>query len=256
MESMNTPRRIQTRSFLSTSIILCLFLQAGIQVGLLGDDKEKKEKKPPYDPTSAYEIKKIEGWKVYVLKRLEKEKPEILRKALRLVEIQLYQITLVIPDGPLKKLREVPIWVCDRKDGPIHYHPNRGWLVGNGYNPDKAKAVDISRVANIVRSYRSQRWVLLHELAHAYHNRVLGFNHPKILAAYRSAKKSKKYESVLLHNGRKVRHYALTNEKEYFAECTEAFFGTNDFYPFVRSELKEHDPGVYKVLEEVWGLRR
>ena len=245
-------------SFLCTSAILCLLFQAVMCAGALRADekKAKKKKERPYDPTSAYEIRKIEGWRVYVLKRLEKEKPEILRKAMRLVGLQLYQITLVVPDGPLEKLREVPIWVCDRKDGPIHFHPNRGWLVTNGYNPDKAKAVDISRVANIVNSYRTQRWVLLHELAHAYHNRVLGFNHPKVLQAYRNAKKSKKYESVLLHNGRKVRHYALTNEKEYFAECTEAFFGTNDFYPFVRSELKEHDPGVYKVLEEVWGRRK
>ena len=105
MKLMKTRKRKQKRAFPSTAIILCLFLQAGIQVGSLADDKEKKEKKPPYDPTSAYEIRKIEGWKVYVLKRLEKEKPEILRRALRLVEIQLYQITLVIPDGPLKKLR-------------------------------------------------------------------------------------------------------------------------------------------------------
>ncbi|MEE3219803.1 MAG: zinc-dependent peptidase, partial [Planctomycetota bacterium] len=62
----------------------------------------------------------------------------------------------------------------------------------------------------------------------------------------------KKYEKVLLYNGRKVRHYALTNHKEYFAECSEAYFGTNDFYPFVRAELKEHDPHVYALLDEIW----
>ena len=250
--------RKRESSLFSMAAVLCILFQTVMCAGALRADEKKAEKKKerPYDPTSAYEIRKIEGWKVYVLKRLAKEKPEILRKAMRLVGLQLYQITLVVPDGPLEKLREVPIWVCDRKDGPIHFHPNRSWLVNNCYNPDKAKAVDISRVANIVNSYRTQRWVLLHELAHAYHNRVLGFNHPKILQAYRNAKKSKKYESVLLHNGRKVRHYALTNEKEYFAECTEAFFGTNDFYPFVRPELKEHDPGVYKLLEEIWGRRK
>jgi hypothetical protein len=42
---------------------------------------------------------------------------------------------------------------------------------------------------------------------------------------------------------------------EYFAEATEAFFGTNDYYPFVRSELKVHDPKMYDVLKEAWGAK-
>jgi hypothetical protein len=39
---------------------------------------------------------------------------------------------------------------------------------------------------------------------------------------------------------------------EYFAEATEAFFGTNDFYPFVRAELLQHDPELFKLLETLW----
>ena len=31
--------------------------------------------------------------------------------------------------------------------------------------------------------------------------------------------------------------YALTDEFEYFAEITEANFWTNDYYPFVKSDL-------------------
>ena len=40
---------------------------------------------------------------------------------------------------------------------------------------------------------------------------------------------------------------------EYFAESTEAFFGTNDFYPFVRAELKQHDPKMFDLLWKLWG---
>ncbi len=39
---------------------------------------------------------------------------------------------------------------------------------------------------------------------------------------------------------------------EHFAEASEAFFGTNDFYPFVRAELRRHDPGMYALLEKLW----
>ena len=50
-----------------------------------------------------------------------------------------------------------------------------------------------------------------------------------------------------------MRHYALNNDEEYFAETTEAYFGKNDFFPFERAELKEFDPTGYALMEEVWG---
>lgn len=45
---------------------------------------------------------------------------------------------------------------------------------------------------------------------------------------------------------------AMSNAKEYFAESSEAYFGRNDFYPFTRAELKEHDPQMYDLLERLW----
>ncbi len=47
--------------------------------------------------------------------------------------------------------------------------------------------------------------------------------------------------------------YALNNDQEYFAELSEAFFGVNDFYPFVKAEVMQHDPDMYKALQELWG---
>lgn len=46
----------------------------------------------------------------------------------------------------------------------------------------------------------------------------------------------------------------ILNEKEYFAELTEAYFGKNDFYPFTRAELKTHDPKGYRMIEAVWKI--
>lgn len=48
---------------------------------------------------------------------------------------------------------------------------------------------------------------------------------------------------------------ALNNDQEYFAEASEAFFGTNDFHPFVRAELKEHDPALFELLGKLWGVK-
>ena len=207
-----------------------------------------------FDATATYRGRNVHGWTVYMQKRLLREKREAGARAYSIVTDQLSRLTRTIPAQQLKHLRQVPIWICDRSDGPIHYHPQREWLVKNGYNPDKAKAVDISQVNNIIRSEQTQPSVILHELAHAYHDQVLGFDDPNVIAAYEQAVKSGNYESVLGIRGKQVRHYALTNEKEYFAESTEAFFATNDFYPFVRAELQQFDPKMYQTLVEVWGV--
>ena len=51
------------------------------------------------------------------------------------------------------------------------------------------------------------------------------------------------------------RAYALTNPAEYFAETSEAFFSTNDFFPFVRKELERIDPHGCAMLARLWGVR-
>ena len=95
--------------------------------------------------------------------------------------------------------------------------------------------------------------MILHELAHAYHDQVLNFDNPEVIAVFDAAKGQGIYEEVLLYTGKKVKHYGLSNHKEYFAESTEAYFGVNDFYPFVRAELNEHDPAMFTLLEKIWG---
>src|ERR1035438_6756457 len=97
--------------------------------------------------------------------------------------------------------------------------------------------------------------MVMHELAHGYHQQFLGENHAGIRRCYQNALSKGLFDSVLRINENHERHYAMTNEKEFFAEMTEAFFGTNDFYPFVRAELKERDPELYDLMCEVWEVK-
>jgi dipeptidyl-peptidase-4 len=70
--------------------------------------------------------------------------------------------------------------------------------------------------------------------------------------AFERARNSGSYEAVLRSDGYKEKAFALINPQEYFAESTEAYFGRNDFFPFDREELQQHDPAMVKVLQEVW----
>ncbi|MFN6138673.1 MAG: hypothetical protein ACK480_09260, partial [Planctomycetota bacterium] len=98
----------------------------------------------------------------------------------------------------------------------------------------------------------------LHELAHAYHDQYLdqGFSNPQVSELYRKAKDSGKYEQVeqRFGDGRSAntRAYALSNPAEYFAESTEAYFSTNDFFPFTREQLEKHDPQIAQLLGQLW----
>ena len=210
-----------------------------------------------FEPTSNYETRQIKGWAILVNKKLLSENPPLATNVLELLDFQLYQITRVVPAPALAHLREVSIWVelNDSKFPCMCYHPSGAWLREHDLNPEKATGVEIANATNFMIWTKEQPWMVLHELAHSYHHRVLGYDNPEIHAAYQHAVDSKTYDSVRHINGSMKRHYALNNDQEYFAEATEAFFGTNDFYPFVRAELKEHDPEMFALLEKVWGTK-
>ena len=206
-----------------------------------------------FAPTSAYREKQVEGWRVLVNTNLLAE-TELWERTAKLLGTQLYQITRVVPSGPLAKLRRIPIWVEHSSDQfpCMCYHESHEWLSTHNVNPEKTGAVELANPKTFLTWTRAQPWMVLHELAHGYHKMLSTETLAKVRAGYENAKEQKLYESVLRASGRRERHYALNNEKEYFAEMTEAFFGTNDFFPFVRAELEEHDPKMFEVLRDVW----
>ena len=207
-----------------------------------------------FAPTSDYKVKKIEGFKVLVNKELIDDHPDLVKDTLKLLRFQLYQMTRVVPPKALEKLRKIAVWVeyAHPRHPCMCYHPSREWLIENDFNPEKERSVEIANAQTFLKWTLDQPWMVLHEFAHGYHHNVLGYDDPDIRKAYNDAVKSKKYESVLHINGRNERAYALNNDQEYFAESSEAFFGTNDFFPFVKSELQHHDPNMHDILKKLW----
>ncbi len=218
------------------------------------DGSQAEETPEFYDPIE----KQIEGWTVAVDPRLlEEEHQEIATRAFEALANHLQRIKYIMPEDRLAEMRELRIWI--ELDNPVlgsmQYHPNRRWLVEHGHDPRLVKHVHIPHAKSLFdrHMWAKHPYVVLHELAHSYHDQRLSFDHPEIVAAYKKAAEAGIYDNVLLYTGAKVRHYALTDQKEYFAESTEAYFGVNDFYPFVRAELKEHDPRMFALMEKFWG---
>ena len=182
------------------------------------------------------------------------------REALAFLAAKLAEIRIVLPREKVDVLRTVTI-VLDRECGALasmQYHPSADWLADNGYPRSLEKCVHLPRARDVAtsRNINEQPWVILHELAHAYHDQILGFDDPRVLAAWEDFKASGKGDEALLFNGSRVKHYGLTDQKEFFAEMTEAYFGSNDFHPFNRAQLKTEFPKLYELLAEIWGPLR
>jgi hypothetical protein len=210
---------------------------------------------PPYEPTSAYTPRQCRGWTVHVNHRLLEDQKELGVRAFELLDTKLYDIARAVKPESLVELRKIPIWF--EYDNPGHacacYHPSKDWLVEHGFNPEKARSVEIANATRFLEWEGAQPWMVMHELAHGYHDRVFGYDDPTIRSAFERARAAGKYSSVLRCNGSREPAYAANNPQEYFAELTEAWLGENDFYPFVRAEVRDHDPETAKLLEQIWG---
>ncbi len=227
-------------------------IQAKIKAKALNRLSSKEDRPPGIE----HETRQIEGWTVHVDTQLLADAHRDLgKRALRVLANKLFEITRIVPADRLAHLRRVPIYLDDDHAlGNMQYHPEADWLRDHGYDPAMEKAVHIPGVNHFLSAIRprQQPFAVLHELSHAYHDQALGWDYPPIRKAYKRAAESKQYESVLRRRPRKGRHYALTNHKEFFAEMTEAYLGTNDFWPFVRWELREADPETFSLLEQIW----
>jgi Carbohydrate esterase, sialic acid-specific acetylesterase len=240
------------------------FYKIGVSFGqvmcelLEQEDSERRVFQKPEDHRSDPAIRNIEGWTVHVdPQMLQGEHGELGAEALKMLANHLQRIAILVPKQQLTQMQNQEIWIEHHHPtlSAMQYHPSVDWLKRHGHDPRLARKVHIPRAQILLSRQQMIKHpaMVLHELAHAYHDQYLGFDEQRVVAAYRKAKEAGTYDNVLLYTGRKDRHYALTDHKEYFAEGTESYFYRNDFYPFVRAELKEHDPTLHDLLADIWG---
>lgn len=211
-----------------------------------------------------YTQRLIAGWKVHVNVKLVEADSTALEMAMELLRSQLDEMVRVVPAKAVAELRKVPLYFNPEypKTRPrAEYHPGEDWLRENGRDTAMVRCVEFSNVRIFEAETRRMPNFALHELAHAYHNLFvrMSYGNLEIKAAYEKAKASGKYDRVERKDSEGRSHmdraYAMTNPQEYFAECTEAYFTRNDFYPFNREELKQQDPEMLALLEKLWGVQ-
>ncbi len=186
------------------------------------------------------------GWKLAVDTQLIDRDTSLLKTALALIGKELNEINYNIPASALKVIREAKIYVVKFEGGS---HSGRYWPKANtGSRSPTIKRrsgnleVIAGRYIDAIRIRRKS--LLLHELAHAYHDRLASAEHKLIYQTYDRAM------SEGLYRGR----YARTNSHEYFAELTTMYFGKNTYFPVDRFDLRGYDPKGYRMIENLWGV--
>ena len=204
----------------------------------------------PVGAQESYDELPIQGWPVKVNRNITPPRAALART---LLTQKLTDIRRVLPTASVERLTAIPIWIEEQAYGlhGLRFNPSVQWLREHGQDPRKANGVEICNLNDFL-TWKDQPWFVLHELAHAYQFNVLGDSNRDVLAAFHNAQQKGLYQQVKRNNGTTVKAYAMNNEREYFAELTEAYFGVNDFYPFNRKDLASYDPVGYGMIEKCW----
>jgi len=192
-------------------------------------------------------------------------------------ELDLMAASICLPPEARAKLKKcTPIWINKSmsygpKAAPVHardacFHPGAGWLKRNGMRPDKCGGVEFFDAKHYLSD--CDLWgpggLMLHELSHAWHSKFVegGYDNKEIAEIYKKAMEDGLYDCVRVRGpqGPRAKAYACQDQMEYFAELSVAFLGGqgeeehNKWYPFNRSQLRDHDPRAFAMLCRVWGL--
>ena len=237
---------------------LCLLLAASTRA----DDLKPRPgaKAHPLDAVEGYKRHTVEGFTLLVSDEvLTADVSGFERKPLEVLELELKAVSKMMTPRALTTLRRLVIWVewddrqqvTNGRDGTavaVYYGGHQLSLMRKGMHPLKAKSVTVLRMKSLTAEHQpktdSGRCVLLHEIAHAVHDNLLGSDHPGVRAAYRQAMERKLYDRS---------QYVSTNEAEFFAELTCAYFDQLHHHPRTREELRKYDPASYRLLDSVWG---
>ena len=211
-----------------------------------------------------YRYREILGFKLLINKQVfeENDKSTDKRKPMEVLELELGMLAHELPPRAVNVLREdIGFWVEWDKVIEVGANSPKGGRAVACYHPGdnkrhhylfrsmeskvRSNAVEILTMKYLTAEHQGNdhRSVLLHEITHAVHHHLFDFENPHIIAAYRNAM------SKGLYSGQ----YASTDQMEYFAELTCAYFGHLHYEPHNREELKQYDRTGYQMMEKVWG---
>jgi hypothetical protein len=206
------------------------------------------------EPVPGYTYREINGFRLLVNNTVleQNERSTQRRKPMDALELELAMVARDLPPRAVAVLRTVPIWIewhtSDANVVAVYRSgnkPNKRYRYDSLEHAVKSNCVEVVRMDSLTAEHQGEkhRCVLLHEFTHAVHHHLFDYDNPAIKAAYAHARSQGLYAG----------QYAATNEREYFAELSCAYFDHLGYHPETREELKTYDPTGYHMMELTWG---
>lgn len=222
--------------------------------------------------STLYTRREVAGFSVYVnneMERLGGKRDKLVGR----LRTYLEEVVELLPPECMKELRATRIWVD-------YAAPSSMNVTTSGVAHYVSLTADSARVRPFMRggirvfavycleddAHRFldewHHFWLIHEFAHAYHQKVLKMDNPRVTRAYEGAMGRGLYQVV---EGRapnwelkkvviqKTQTYARANQAEYFAELSVAYLARNWAYPYQRIDLCKYDPQGFALMAKVWG---
>ena len=200
-----------------------------------------------------YQERDIHGWKIVIEARLA-EDPSLVAPMIEELEAQLSQVAAKVSSPQIDSLKKTPIWLVhtdpymEEHDILGTYNFSTDWLAENGYPTALHQAIQFDKRFG----KEHVQGIVFHELAHAYHDRELGFENPRILELHEQVKATA--TGALDGCPRDEVPYAFSDVEEFFAMFSQAYFGGTCFYPHNRNVIRVMHPEMLDYLNEVWGF--
>jgi hypothetical protein len=215
------------------------------------------------EPNREYVERSAARWKVFLERELVDEHADLADAALRRLDKKLGELSQLLPEHARARLQRLPIYLllgeesrAGGRDNGAEYFQHNAPDFFEFLDPRWGSSLVIYSARNYV--WLDDDWalrVLIHEFGHAWHLEQWMEKQPDILAAWQNAVDQKLYEEVKDLRGRRIdRAYAATNQLEYFAELSCAYFFRGEYEPFDREALRQHDPIGFAMLEKMWGI--
>jgi hypothetical protein len=219
----------------------------------------------PGGTPDGYDRRELEGFTVYVNKDVAKHPFDRFgRQPLTVLERELNDLRRILVPRIVSVLQEVPVWVQWDETSPLmpkalalYYHRGSAASLREQHaDARKAGCIEVLSL-RILGEQRApgtalQQIVILHEMAHAVQDRLVGYDNPELEATFQQAVERKLYDEVNDRFGRRGKAYARTNSAEYFAEISCAFLDSCNYYPFNYMQLQGYDPVGFAFVERVW----
>ena len=206
-----------------------------------------------YEPTYSYITEQVQGWTVHTSYALDSNHPDLTQQVTQDLNARLYLVTQQLPQSVLAQLQKIPLWLeyGDSMNPGIHYLDDPAWITEYELNPEKLNTIEINATSFVTQA-KANPALLVKSMAQYGSDQCLNDSqHQAIQTVYEKAKQSGVYNKVLFNNGQTAPHPGLQNPKAYFAEACASYFTTNHCYPFVKAELKQHDPAIFALLEKL-----